>query len=308
MASEPQAHDTGGAGRAIPRRPVIEKPSWRICEMPDLGDLAGRGPAQQHVVDHGFGRADNGTWQLWACIRGTAVGRLLYRWQGGSLDEGPWRPLGIAARATEAFGEDVSTKDGRRVEGIGAPFMLRVGGAPRLLYHSNGIRMMTSAEGVEYERADLGPGRGNLLYGDGGRDVMVLPVGGRYYAYSTVTTPERTSFVALRTTKDFLDWTPRRIVCRGGKAGAGPVDAESPFVVFLDGFYYLFRSSSISFKTFVYRSPDPTDFGVDSDDKLIAEFDLKAPELIRRAGRWYISDLADFNGIRLARLRWDEAR
>ena len=167
---------------------------------------------------------------------------------------------------------------------------------------------MTSRDGANYERADLGGDRGNLLYPDGGRDVMVCKFGDLYYAYSTVSTRDGHGYVILKTSPDLKDWSKTRIVSRGGVAGDGPVSAESPFVVRLDGYYYLLRASSITFKTYVYRSTDPTDFGINDDAKLIATFPIKAPELILDDGQWYISDLADFQGIKLAKLRWEKAK
>ena len=119
-------------------------------------------------------------------------------------------------------------------------------------------------------------------------------------------TKGKTSYVLASASKDFRTWSPGVIVSQGGRGGSGPVDAESPFVVFLDGYFYLFRASSISFKTFVYRSVDPPAFGINNDSKRIAEFKIKAPEVIRHDNKWYISDLHDFQGIRMTRLRWDE--
>jgi hypothetical protein len=291
----------------IARTPVIEQPSWRICEMPDLGERNGPQPRKQHVVDHGFIRSADGKWRLWACIRGTAVSRLLYGWQGESLEEGPWKPIGVVARARERFGEQIRQQDGRRIETMGAPFFMKDGDRYLCFYHSAGIRLMTSTDGADFERADLGGDRGNLLYRDGGRDVMVLKIGDLYHAYSTVSTRDGHGYVILKTSPDLRTWSKTKIVSRGGTAGDGPVSAESPFVVALDGYYYLFRASSITFKTYVYRSTDPTDFGVNDDSKLIAMLPIKAPELIHHGKRWYISDLADFQGVKLARLQWRPA-
>jgi hypothetical protein len=59
--------------------------------------------------------------------------------------------------------------------------------------------------------------------------------------------------------------------------------------------YYLFRSSSWTGKCYVYAS---------DDSKLITMLPVKASELIQLDGQWYISDIADFTGIRVYRLEW----
>lgn len=103
---------------AVPRVPVLGGTAHRLCPMPDLGGLAGRGAARQQVVGHGFLREDDGSWLVWACIRGTACGRLLYAWRGAGFDGRAWRCEGVAARADAAWGE--LTKPGNDI--IGAPF------------------------------------------------------------------------------------------------------------------------------------------------------------------------------------------
>lgn len=301
----PSQHDS------VPRKPVIDLENfWHVCRMPDLGELKGPEPAKQHVVDHSFIKADNGKWQLWACIRGTRVGRLLYRWEGDSLDEGPWEDKGIAARAEERYGEGVKEEDGQRVEHIGAPFFLKEGDRYCCLYHSSGgIRLMDSEDGISYRRT-LDESGSNVLYPDGGRDIMVLKLGDVFHGYSTVTTRndagELYSYVLLKTSRDLRKWGDATVVCEGGVASEGPVAFESPFVVALDGYFYLFRSSSWDFKTYVYRSPDPSYFARNDDANLIAVYDLKAPEIVQYQGNWYISDLGDFQGIRMRRFEWVE--
>jgi hypothetical protein len=85
--------------------PVLEDESRRICQLPELDSLNGPDPSRQHVVDHGFVRDREGTWHLWACIRGTGVGRLLYGWRGESLTGTPFIESGIAARADSSWGD-----------------------------------------------------------------------------------------------------------------------------------------------------------------------------------------------------------
>ena len=110
----------------------------------------------------------------------------------------------------------------------------------------------------------------------------------------------------MRTSKDMVNWSDYTIVSEGGRAGNGAVSAESPFVQKYKGHYYLFRSSSSTGTTFVYRSKDPYNFGVNNDEKLIAELPVWAPEIILDNDEWYISDIADFKGVKLAKLKWME--
>ncbi|MBI5723831.1 MAG: hypothetical protein HZA50_07735 [Planctomycetes bacterium] len=291
--------------RAVPRVPAIDGQWRQICRMPDLGELAGAEPGRQHIVDHSFVRAADGSWHLWACLRGTRVGRLICGWEGTSLEQGPWAPAGVKARADAAFGEPTSP-----AETIGAPFFYREGGTYYCFYHADGIRLMTSTDGKNYTRRRDERGT-NVLACPAGRDTMIFKEDGLYHLYSCITTASpdgcRRNFVSLVVSRDMREWSDYIIVSEGGVGGNGPVSAESPFVVKVDGLYYLFRASSISFQTYVYRSATPFHFGVNDDSKLIAMLPIKAPEILLVDGKYYISDLADFQGIRLARLRWDAA-
>lgn len=283
--------------------PVVDSNWWRICEMPDLGTLNGDDPERQHVIDHGFIQAENGMWQLWACMRGTAVGRLFFGWEGASLESGPWQPKGIVARAQEKYGEPVDP------EKIQAPYFMKIDGKYYCFYNAAGIRWMESEDGLHYKRK-VGKDGNNILYKEGGRDVMVIKIKDQFFAYSTVSTVAkdgwRYGYVIVRTSKDLKRWSDYTIVAHGGKAGGGPISAESPYVVELKGYFYLFRASSVDGKTYVYRSDNPYLFCNNDDENLIAELPIKAPELIHHNDQWYISDLADFQGIKLAKLKWVE--
>jgi len=283
-------------------KPVIASDWRRICEMPDLEELNGPDLSRQHVVDHGFIQSENGKWQLWACIRGTAIGRILYGWEGDDLESGPWKPIGITARADSSFGEKVSPE-----ETIQAPFFLKEKDHYYCFYNSNGARIMRSANGVDFSRYLINKNN-NLLYKESGRDVMVMKEDNMYFSYSTVSTVARDGwkygFVILRTSEDLRKWSDYTIVSSGGIAGNGPISAESPFVIKINGYYFLFRASSVTGKTYVYQSDSPYHFGINDDSKLVTILDLKAPEIILHKGQYYISDLADFQGIKLAKLKW----
>jgi hypothetical protein len=289
------------SGQEGPATPVLDGEPWRLFDAPDLGTLNGPDLARQHVVDHGFLQLPNGRWRVWACVRGTAVGRLFHAWEGEALHRGAWRPLGVTLRAAAEWGERGA---GTTNETLHAPFIIMIDSVYHLFYDSAGVRLMRSTDGLTFERVDLGGARRNVLYPDGGRDVMVLKIEDLYYAYLTVSTTDRRGHVMVKTSPNLLDWSAPTIVSRGGRAGDGPVSAESPFVVALGPYFYLFRASSTEPLTFVYRSDDPSDFGVDDDRYLIASLPVKAPEVVFHDGQWYVSDLADFRGLMMHRLRW----
>lgn len=280
----------------VARIPVLSGKPRRLVEMPELGELKGPDPRKQHIVDHGLIRDARGRWQLWACLRGVKVGRLLYRWEGASLDELPWEPKGIAARADPAFGEGV--KEG--VETIQAPYFLKIGELWHCFYNSGGLRYMTSADGASYARPP-----DNRLAAAGGRDVMVLPHEGRYYLYATVSDGARKrGYVVGSSSADLKTWSKGVVVSEGGAGGTGLVDAESPFVQRLDGYFYLFRSSSMTGKTYVYRSKDPLKFNLNDDAGLVATLPVWAPEVVFDQGRWYLTDLGTFDALLLHPLEW----
>ena len=68
----------------------------------DLGEIQGlraekaheAGVLPQEPVDHHVFQSRDGAWHLWGCIRGTAVGRVLYHWESDSLEKEHWTQTG----------------------------------------------------------------------------------------------------------------------------------------------------------------------------------------------------------------------
>ena len=89
--------------------------------------------------------------------------------------------------------------------------------------------------------------------------------------------------------------------------GAARASQQCPFVVHLDGFYYLFKmAGSDQFRTAVYRSEDPLDFG-EEDDLLTAVLPASAAEIILDDGQYCLSSLIPgYEGVRVARMDWEE--
>jgi len=78
-----------------------------VAGNPDLGELT---TPQQQPVDFGVWQAADGAWQLWACMRGTAVGWLLYGWQGESLEQEHWSDYTIVSEGGRAGNGNVNAE------------------------------------------------------------------------------------------------------------------------------------------------------------------------------------------------------
>ena len=69
----------------------------------------------------------DGTWDLWGCIRSTAVGRVLYHWESESLSQKYWKQTGEVIRSNVSFGESLlgdGYSDLGRDEIIYSPFIV----------------------------------------------------------------------------------------------------------------------------------------------------------------------------------------
>jgi hypothetical protein len=295
-------------------RPVLDGPSWHIGTLPDLGEL---NTEKQEVVDHAIFQAANGKWQLWACVRRTAIGRLLYRWEGDSLTEGPWEPRGIAMRAENEYGESIDDWDGE--EWIQAPYVHFENGRYFMFYgghrSENGhcqICLATSTDGIRFAKRRNENGYSRIFVGPGEtRDPMVIKVGDRYLCYYTGNEigPNECSRVYCRQSSDMLTWSEPTVVHWGGKPGLTLWSTECPFVIHLRGYYYLFHTRAYypPAKSHVYRSMDPLDFGPGGDSKLITTLRVAAPEILFHNGEYFISNVEDLRGgVQLTRLRWVE--
>jgi acetyl esterase/lipase len=283
--------------------PQVDGPWWPIAGNPDLGPLTGE---TQQPVDFAVWQARNGTWQLWSCVRGTKCGgktRLFHRWEGPALTTPDWTPKGIAWRAEPDLGETAG--------GLQAPHVIRWNGRDVMLYGDwQHIALATSDDGKTFTRR-LGPAGTVGLFDEGPssntRDPMGLVVGDRLLCYYTAYPAGRGAVYCRSSDGDLTRWSDPRSVASGGQAGTGPSSSECPFVVNVDGWYYLFRTHRYGrdAKTSVYRSRDPLDFGNDDDRDLVTTLPVAAPELVRQGDAWYIAALnSGLDGIRMARLKW----
>jgi hypothetical protein len=311
----------GCAVTSSPMMPRVQGPWWTVARNPDLGELNGPQPTGrrggQQPVDFSVWQAADGTWQLWSCIRGTKCGgntRLFYGWEGARLTDSDWKPMGIRMQADPKCGETPG--------GLQAPHVVRENDTYYLFYGDwVNICAARSKDGKTFERWLMPDGRAGMFNeGDKAntRDPMVM-VSHRdrserltsrepttWYCYYTASVAG-VGADYCRTSSDLRMWGEPNVVARGGMTGTGGSSAECPHVVSYGGYYYLFRTQRYGGPptTSVYRSRDPMNFGVDTDDKFVCLIEVAAPEIIVQEGEWYVAALLpDIQGIRIARLKW----
>lgn len=284
--------------------PAIDGDWWQVAGDPDLGEYTHEA---QQPVDFAVWRAADGTWQLWSCIRGTGCGgntRLLYRWQGKDITDSDWEPKGIAMEADPSLGETPG--------GLQAPHVVKHQGRYIMAYGDwNHICFATGADGKSFERR-IQPNGKTGVFGEGEgsntRDPMLLFTNGLWHCHYTAH-PNRQGSVFCRTSPDLNKWSDSSVVAYGGSAGTGPSSAECPHVVEpAPGVYFLFRTQRYGedAQTSVYRSTNPSGFGIDDDSRLVGTMPIAAPEIILHHGQYYIASLLPgLKGIRIARLRWE---
>ena len=295
---------------STPMKPRMASDWWQLCPNPDIPEI---GEPRGEVVDHCIFRAADGRWQLWTQIRGTSVGRIFYRWQGSADIERPdWESKGICWKADRDCGESWDTGE----EGwIHAPYVCRADGK-YIMYYGGGpsaggdfqICVASSSDGLHFDRVLNSDGASGMFTGPCvARDPMVIRHGSGYIIYYAAD-EDGTGVIAARTAPDPVGaaWSDYRVVSRGGFCGVERASQQCPFVISLEGYFYLFKmAGSHLYRTGVYRSEDPLDFG-EEDENLVAILPASAAEVILHDGQYYVSSLIPgYDGVRLARLEWE---
>jgi len=295
--------------------PRIDGQWWQVAGDPDLGKFT---TPKQAPVDFSIWQAADGTWQLWSCVRNTACGgktRLFHGWQGAKLTDKDWRPKGIVWQGDPNFGETEG--------GVQSPHVTKFGEEYYLSYGDwENICLARSFDGKTFARW-LMPNGKSAMFTDGPhtRDPMLMRIGNRYYMYTTMggtgawlkdhatANPKQLGAHYVRTSADLRQWSGAKQIAFGGVAGTVANSAECPFVYFHkgSGYYYLFRTQHYGENAtlHVYRSKDPTYFGVNDDSNLVSTLPYAAAEIIEYEGQTYIAALlSSLKGIQVAKLKW----
>lgn len=312
--------------RKIPK-PILDGEWWQIASTPDIGKY---NTENQEPVDFGIWKAEDGTWQLWSCIRNSdfpgmlvqpsygtfETTRFLYGWEGESITSGNWEPKGIKWVAEPSLGELPG--------GIQAPYVIKEDGFFYLFYGDwQDICLAKSNDGKNFERVLGGNGQADLFseFSYGGkdffshaRDPMVIKQGNTYYCYytSSVGAPVNDGAAFARTSINMRDWSESVMVSHSPtyKESNAKYSDECPQVVYLPehGLYYLFVTQLYGKdnQTTVYASPNPLYFGIDDDSRKVCTLPIAAPEIIHEDGQYYLAALnTTLDGIRMIKLKWE---
>lgn len=256
-------------------------------------------------------------------------------------DDGLWHLFGITSHATEDFSEKeryfVHARgklwdDEGGMEELGkvcdngvrawAPGVIKHGERYFMHYGPSPMRMATSFElghWMEHTAAIEGAPldschRDSMVFkrDDGTWLMYITGIDGKY------------GVVSVLESTDLVNWKFLRFALRtSGNAENNPPwgATESPYVVKIDGLYYLFITYTDCkhhnyHNTLVFCSKDPTDFGIytgDNEDVLvIAKLHAHAPEIIQDDdGQWYITTCGWTNygtpiegAVAIAKLEW----
>lgn len=293
-------------------KPVIAGAWQSITQQPDLGPFTGE---KQQPVDFAVWKARDGSWQLWSCIRFAEIGgysRLFYRWEGQSLSDSSWKPMGIAMMADTTLHEAEG--------GLQAPYVFEEDGTYYMFYGDwNNICLATSKDGKTFQRVINQEGTAALFSGPlyNARDPMVIKIDSVYYCYYTAHNQndsgsgEPQSAIFCRTSVNLKDWADPIVVSRGGsvmkQSNWYGGDAESPFVVRLNNQYVLFRNQLYGQNSLntQYSSDNPLRFGDNTDELMVGQLPVAAPEIIKEGDQYYIVSLKEeLNGMKIAPLQF----
>lgn len=297
---------TAARATDTPAVPRIAGDWWKIAAPPELGKH--HKPGLQ-AVDFTIFQAADGSWQLISCIRGTAHpggGRLLYRWESSDLTKPNWTPKGIFWTADPAVGQ----REGM----IQAPHCIRENGKYYLFYNSGGAYCLISDDGKTFRHHRTATGE--LKFFDMPRDVMLFDNrtrDGLWYAFFTDIVPgmylqRKTHTISFRTAKVLEGpWSDRKTDI--GVVSPTPADAytfvfaESPFVLFRDGWYYRLEQLNVIVSRSISEWPNSILATLGKGDPRA----YLAPEIIQDGARQYIAGYRyskGEGGICLTRLEW----
>lgn len=185
-----------------------------------------------------------------------------------------------------------------------APYIVKKDNLFHMIYGPSPIRLAVSYDLSNWEL------KGALFSEiDGARDPNILFHDGIYYV---IYCSKRE--VRLRKSSDLINWSDSKTIFSSNE-----FDPESPSLIYFNNSFYLFVCSwdgiwdqkdiqgAYQFKTYVYNSNQPTDFGI-GNQKEIGTLNAHAPEIFQGENeQWYISSVEwPFRGVSVDKLYWNK--
>ncbi len=257
-----------------------------------------------YINDHTIYRGPDGRWHLVGITHAEPAAPLAEKTLAHATAAdlaGPWTSHRPALLADHDAGETH----------LWAPHVIRHDGRFWMFYCAGGeshaayrLHLAMSDDGERWERHVANP---LIVDGYDARDPMVLRVGGRWLMYYTATLePAGGSHVVVAAeSDDLVHWHGRHVVYQDSTVGRSGGPTESPFVVELDGWYYLFIGPWPGYRgTRVIASRDPLRFTL---DQVVGQIDAHALEVvIDESGRTWCTHCGwGQGGVHLAPLRWE---
>ncbi|MEN8202320.1 MAG: family 43 glycosylhydrolase [Bacteroidota bacterium] len=183
---------------------------------------------------------------------------------------------------------------------------------------SQAICLATSDDLHHWERYEKNPVLNSLPWGfwdethwSDCRDPMVLKEGDTFYCYYTATrtVPEtggHESCMGMASSKDLIHWNDEGFQRLEHSLTTPP---ESPFVIKMNGIFYLFYTNYKQGIVYV-KGSDPLHWQEDPDDPQTILQGVSATEIFRENGKWYITMISHMdNALRFMEIKeliWHE--
>jgi beta-fructofuranosidase len=240
-----------------------------------------------YINDHTFIKDTNGTWHLFGITHqepADPVHEILFAHATAPHLSGPWIKQPFALKVNFSYFGEVH---------LWAPHVIHVNQTYYMFYNGGdadhtkyAISLATSKDLYNWTRLPSGP-----LFRDGfdARDPMVTKINNTWYLFYCATNPPQSGnhVIAYRTSNDLIHWSERQIAFTDPSKGTFGGPTESPFVVFNNGWWYLFTGPRNDYrKTDVFRSQTPTNFPLNQQ---VGQIHSHAAEVINDGEKWWIS-------------------
>jgi len=286
-----------------------DKEAWCIAAR-SPSDYEWDNGDKDEICDFTIFQADDGTWQLIACVRKTTFPgftRMLYQWETTNFFSTHWTEKGVLL-TTEDGPAGINYAEGT----LQAPHMVKDGDLYYMIYNSANAHLMVSTNGKDWAHQKNSDGGYTLFKMNKGRDVMLMDnrkVDGLWYAVycgKSDWKDQGGNAVYCHTASDILGpWSDGEVIAKRDHWR----DVESPFLMERKGWYYLILQDEVLVQPAADKYFERPIF-VDMDTYRASPRCGYAPEIISHpSGQDYIAAYRGRSepGIEIRPLYWKKA-